>query len=205
MLRLKLVAPLIPYLAVLVGLYGLNSAWASIIFYHLGIIIFLSIGDGWGPGKQLSGVKDYLVLAGVALISALGGLFIFWLWPFIRLDGLFLATELLHLGLNNIAWLLFIFYYFTINPILEEQFWRGYLGAPTLSPVWNDAWFAGYHVLVLFNFARWPWIVISFLVLVGAAWMWRQLARRYNGLIIPIISHAAADASIIGAVFFLVR
>ena len=113
--------------------------------------------------------------------------------------------ELADLGLCNTAWLLFMVYYVTINPLLEELFWRGYLGSDSTFLTWNDIWFAGYHILVLVRFVTVTWIVASFLVLVGAAWFWRQLARKYNGLMVPIASHAAADLSIIAAVFFLLR
>ena len=110
-----------------------------------------------------------------------------------------------HLGLEDTPWLIFILYYCTVNPLLEELFWRGYLGRPTLKPVWADVWFAGYHIIVLIAFVEWPWITLSFLTLMGAAWVWRQLTRIYHGLTIPILSHAAADASVIGAVFLLAR
>jgi membrane protease YdiL (CAAX protease family) len=123
----------------------------------------------------------------------------------LKLEGLALGAELANMGLQNTPWLLFIFYYFIVNPILEELFWRGYLGSPNLKPAGSDFWYAGYHVLILVLFVDWPWIVLSFVTLVGAGWTWRQLARIYNGLTIPIVSHAAADAGIIGAVFFLAQ
>ncbi len=144
-------------------------------------------------------------MLGVVVASALGGLFIFLLWPWIKLEELLLTVELTNLGLSGTPWLIFILYYFTINPILEELFWRGYLGNSSHKPVWTDVWFAGYHVIILFAFVDWPWVVLSFLMLVGVAWVWRQLAHIYRGLTISILSHAAADASIIGAVFLLAR
>lgn len=194
-----------PYLAIIIGLSGLESAWSSILLYHCGIVLVLWLARYWRLGEPLKSRADYLVLTAVAVTSLLGGVLIFWLWPIMKLGALLLVSELADLGLSNIAWLLFMVYYVTINPLLEELFWRGYLGSGSAFLTWNDLWFAGYHILVLVRFVSVPWIGASFLILVGAAWLWRQLARRYNGLIVPIASHAAADLSIIAAVFFLLR
>ncbi len=203
--QLKTVAPIIPYLAVIIGLSGLESAWGSILLYHCGIVLVLWLARYWRLGEPLKTRTDYLILTTVAVASLLGGVLIFWLWPFMKLGALLLVSELANLGLSSTAWLLFMAYYVTINPVLEELFWRGYLGSDSAFPTWNDVWFAGYHILVLIRFVTVPWIVASFLILVSAAWLWRQLAHRYQGLIMPIASHAAADLSIIAAVFFLLR
>ncbi len=201
--RLKVIAPITPYIAVTLGLYVLRSAWAAILLFHIGMIIVMPLAKRWQLGEQLRTRRAFLVLVVVAVTSALGGLFIFWLWPTIKLGQLLLGAELANLGLSQTPWLLFIFYYFTVNPFLEEMFWRGYLGHKTKALAWTDVWYAGYHLLVLVHFVQLPWIIVSFVILVGASWVWRQLAREFNGLTIPIVSHAAADASIIGAVFFL--
>ena len=123
----------------------------------------------------------------------------------IKPASLQLESELADLGLTGLPWLLFIGCYFIVNPVLEELFWRGYLGQRTRGLTWNDVWFSGYHVLVAVNFTWWPWVVASFLVLVAISWVWRQFARQARGLLLPILSHTAADASIILAVFLLAR
>ena len=202
----RLLAPAIPYVAVLIGMYtSISNAWAAILLYHLGIVTVLFLARYWKIGRLLKTTEDLLVLVGVVLVSAVAGFFIYWLWAIIKLAELILTDQLSALGLVNAPWFLFIAYYFTINPLLEEMFWRGYLGSPKMSPIWNDIWFAGYHVLVLITFVAWPWVILSFVTLMITAWFWRQLARRYQGLLLPIASHAAADASIIGAVYVLTR
>jgi len=203
--KLKTVAPIIPYFTVPLGLFLFDSGWASILLFHLGIVVVLYLARYWNLGKMLNTWHEYLIMIATAIISALGGLFIFIFWPVLKLEGLALGAELATMGLQNTPWLLFIFYYFTVNPILEELFWRGYLGSPSLKPASSDFWYAGYHILILILFVEWPWIVLNFVILVGAGWAWRQLARIYKGLTIPIVSHAAADASIISAVFLLAQ
>ena len=202
----RLLAPAIPYVAVLVGIYtSISSAWAAILLYHLGVVAVLFLARYWKFGRLLKTTEDFLVLVGVVFVSAVAGFFIYWLWAIIKLSELILTDQLSTLGLVDTRWFLFMVYYFTVNPLLEEMFWRGYLGSPKIIPVWNDVWFAGYHVLVMVTFVSWPWVILSFLVLVVVAWFWRQLVRRYQGLLLPIASHAAADASIIGAVYLLTR
>lgn len=198
-------APLIPYLAVLVGLYIFSSAWLSMLLYHAGMALVLWVSGSWRLGKQPAKLTEWLALLLVVAGSAAAGLVILTLWPVIKLVELSLSAELVALGLTGTVWTIFIFYYFTVNPILEELFWRGLLGQKTLRPTLTDVWFAGYHMLVLVQFARLPWVVASFLTLVAAAWFWQQLAHRSGGLTFPILSHAAADAGIIGAVWLLAR
>ena len=200
---LKAIAPAIPYVAVLIGLYGLHNAWSSIILYHLGMVVILTLTKSWWLGKRLLSWQAYLVLLVVVIGSALSGIIVFYLWSIMKLPELVLGAELTNLGLSQTPWILFMFYYFTINPLLEEIFWRGYLGSPKVAPIWGDFWFAGYHTLVLYLFIGLPWVAASFLVLVAAGWFWRQITRIYGGLMMPILSHAAADAGIIGAIFLL--
>ncbi|GAB4442076.1 MAG: hypothetical protein Kow0031_24120 [Anaerolineae bacterium] len=201
---IRQIAPAIPYAAVIVGLYMLHSAWASILLYHAGMVAVLAATRSWQVGQPITGWQSRLAMAVVAAVSASAGIAIFVLWPIMKLPQLALAVELTRLGLQDFNWSLFIFYYFTVNPVLEELFWRGCLGSNSRLPTWNDAWFAGYHLLVIFLFVDWPWLAASFALLVAVAWFWRQLAGHYHSLWPPIISHAAADFGIIGAVFLLV-
>ena len=203
--QLKQFAPFIPYVAVTLGLYVLRSAWAGILLYHVGMFAVLTLTKQWDFGHTPRIRQDWAVLLVVTIVSALGGIFIFLLWPIMKLPHLALSPELTAIGLEGGMWRLFIVYYFTINPLLEELFWRGYLGSKQIRPISNDVLFAGYHMLVLLAFVTWPWMLLSFVILVGAGWFWRQLARHYESLWIPIASHAAADAGIIGAVFLLTR
>ena len=92
-----------------------------------------------------------------------------------------------------------------MNPVLEEWYWRGVLGSPSRMPTPNDAAFAGYHVLVLAVFVPWPWALAVAVVLVGAAWLWRQLVARHGGLVIPVVTHAVADLSVIVTAELIVR
>ncbi len=116
-----------------------------------------------------------------------------------------LGETLTSFHLSGLSWWAFAAYYVTVHPVLEEIYWRGYLRGAHRSPVAVDIAFAGYHVLVLCIFVKLPWVLVSFGVLLFAAWSWRQLAARYSGLGVAIASHAAADLSIVAVVEYLIR
>ena len=196
-------APLIPYVAVILGVHVLSSAWASILAYHAGILLVLSISRGWRLGPAPRSRRSLIALVILIVGAALVGPVVYGLWPTMRLDGLAIESELAGLGLTGAVWAAFIVYYFTVNPVLEEMFWRGALGSESVRPAVNDGWFAGYHLLVLIEFVAAPWVVLGFLGLLATAWFWRQLVREFGGLAIPIVSHAAADASLILAIHAL--
>lgn len=197
------VAPSVPYVAMLVGLYLLSNAWISILLYHAGALAILSFTKGWRWPPAAGEHLDRRVVLMVVLGSATIGPLLYSLWSTVKLTDIILEQELAHLGLSGAAWPLFVVYYFTVNPVVEELFWRGYLGDPRIGPTPSDLWFAGYHLLVLALFVEVPWVAASFIGLIGGGWLWRQLARCCGGLVLPVLSHAVADASLIWAVYIL--
>jgi len=64
--------------------------------------------------------------------------------------------------------------------------------------------FAGYHILVLAWFIKLPWLIIAFIVLTAAAYIWRYTASKLEGLVVPLLSHIAADVSIIAVTCVLI-
>ena len=79
-LQLRRLAPVLPYAAVIVGLYFFDSAWAAIALYHLGMIVVLSVNRCWRLGPLPQSSKDYLLLVAVVFGSSLGGLFLYFMW-----------------------------------------------------------------------------------------------------------------------------
>ncbi|MGZ9167067.1 MAG: CPBP family glutamic-type intramembrane protease, partial [Anaerolineales bacterium] len=88
-----------------------------------------------------------------------------------------------------------------VNPLIEEYFWRGYLGSPTKNLYVSDFLYAGFHTLILWNKVQTPSIIYSLTMLVLAGWFWRQLARVDEGLLAPVLGHMAADFTILMAVY----
>ena len=194
---MRLLFGLIPYGAVAIGLYALSSGWAAIGLYHLAAIAAMALaGYRQKDARLFSGWSAALGLPLAALCFG-GCLLLYVLWPLIRLEGLALDRALLSLGLSGAAWWAFIPYYTLVNPVVEELFWRGFLGSDSTRPTLADVLFAGYHALVLATFMPWYVNAAEVLGLVFVAWIWRQLARRNGGLAIPLATHAAADLGII--------
>jgi len=203
--RLKLISVAVPYIAVLVGLYVLKNAWIAIGLYHLGITVFLVAGGkGSLPKRVCTGWNSIMAAVGIVIpVIIIPAIFIF--WQYMRLENLHLSTALANFGLGGTSWLFFMIYFSTVQPFLEELYWRGYLENDCKYFSWTDLAFAGYHILVLAWFIKLPWLVIAFIVLAGAAYIWRYTASRLEGLIVPLLSHIVADVSIIAVTYILIR
>jgi membrane protease YdiL (CAAX protease family) len=106
------------------------------------------------------------------------------------------------LGLNRANWIPFIMYFSFINPLIEEYFWRGYLGSNTTNPYISDFLYSGFHGLVLMNKLQTASIFLGLAMLVAAGWFWRQVAREDKGLLAPVLGHMAADLSILLVVYW---
>ena len=202
--RLKLISVLVPYIAVLVGLYVLKNGWVAIGLYHLGITVFLIAAGGGLLKKVCTGWNSVTAAVGIVMpLMVIPVIFIF--WKYMRLENVPLNTTLANFGLNGTSWLLFMIYFSTVQPFLEELYWRGYLESDCRYFSWADLAFAGYHILVLVWFIKLPWLIIAFIALASAAHIWRYMAARLKGLIVPLLSHIIADITIIAVTCVLIR
>jgi membrane protease YdiL (CAAX protease family) len=195
MMLLKKLAPLLPYVAVLIGLYLFHSAWIVLIIYHGGIILLLQKEKQWKTVQQL--FKGWITRWGLLLIvlGLLAGVSFQILWPILGLQET-LSKNMIAFHLEGWSFFLWTAYFFLMNPFFEEAFWRGYLGNNASNVVANDFWFAGYHVLVLLFFIPALWCLIAFFCLAATAWLWRRIVTKSGGLLMPTLSHLAADVSV---------
>lgn len=196
----RIAAALLPYASVLVGLHVLHSAWITVLLYHGGIIALLGRSTSWHRLRQGFAPGPAL---GLAFFGLCGGAVLWLLAPAAGIDAARITPILTRLGLGGVAWPAFVLYHGLVNPWFEEALWRGALGRDDVRPVATDVIFAGYHTFVLEFFVTWGWIVLAVGMLTLAAWLWRQMARRYHGLLMPALSHLAADASIMVAVYVI--
>jgi len=195
----------IPYVAVLVGLYWLNSVWWAMGLYQLGAVVLLLSTGPRGEGILLIRGWNLRWAAAFGVVGALSGLAIFFLYPWAGKTGLHLADELARSGVDAGAWPLFAIIYTLVTPFLEEWLWRYRLDDGSKAPSLTDVLFAGYHVLVLVLFLKWGWVLFAFANLTIIAWVWRWIRRKFGGLAVPIFSHLVADLSIVMAVWILIR
>ena len=193
----------IPYIAVLLGMMLLRSAWAAILLYHAGILAFLFVrkpSNGWKT--VWGGWKSPLVIPGV-IFCAMAAPVIYFMWPWFAASESILPTWLKKYGLTGWSWYLLIPYFSIIHPVLEEIHWRGMAPEQVKGFCRQDVLFAGYHVLVLHELLFWPWLIPVFGVLCGSSFFWRRAAERFGGYGLPVLTHAAADAGVVFGVCFL--
>lgn len=189
----------LPYLAVGAGLYLAHSAWLAMLGYQAVMLAYIWRFRPADPGVQ--GPRDglYRWLPGLMVVgSILVGVPLRLLWPWFG-ESADLAAALAGWGLTPESWWPFALWLCLFNPWLEQHFWRGVLGSASPRPAPTDAWFAGYHLLVVVTVAYWYWLPLVFGGLVLASWWWRQVIRvegRFRG---ATIAHFVADLSILVA------
>jgi len=194
--------PLVPYITVGIGLLVFHNAWLAILGYHaLMVAILLLDRVKLSPKQSLRGNTCWIPFV-TALAGVSGGLLLYVLWPLLSVPD-DISLYIRSIGLNEQTWPVFLAYFIIINPLIEEYYWRGYLASSTRRMAMNDLLFAGYHLLVLAGQMETVWLLVVFCTLVGGAWFWRQMNRINGGLLASVVSHMAADISVMLAVYFL--
>jgi membrane protease YdiL (CAAX protease family) len=199
---MKWLTPILPYLAVGIGLFWLQHAWLALLGFHLAIILSLLLARSQIPVRILFKSNDIRWVLLSILMCGTSGVALYVFWPYFGIVS-DLPTQVESYGLTSFIWPLFILYFTLVNPLVEEYFWRGYLGSPTKSLHASDFLYAGFHGLILMNKMRADAIFYGLLVLILAGWFWRQIAREDRGLLAPVLGHMAADFTILMAVYFM--
>ena len=199
-----------PIIAVLIGLYVLNSGWAAIFLYHAGIVLTailtkaswksITRGMRWIPAIGLWIMGVAAAPAVVVLLPILLGM---------SADevGAALASGLSRAGMDGAQFWLFVIYLCLPHPPIEEMGWREvlYVDSPKLS--FRDFEFASYHLLVMHYFFPYKWFfflaILVSLAVVG--WIWRRLKMHFHGLAVPTFFHAGGDLGAMLGVWWLIR
>ncbi|MFH1382205.1 MAG: CPBP family glutamic-type intramembrane protease [Chloroflexota bacterium] len=196
----KILSPAIPYITVSVGLFVFHNAWVAILSYHVGMLIMLFLARPGITVKQFVKSNNYPIPALTAVVGAGGGALLYFLWPFLLIPS-DISAYTQSIGLVGRAWPLFLVYYVLVNPVLEEYYWRGYLGSQTRQVTFNDWLFGGYHVIVLAGKMGIVWLIVAFLLLSCGGWFWRQMNRLSQGLLPSVVSHVAADITVMLTIY----
>ncbi len=199
---LRLIAPIVPYAAVAVGLSLFHSAWVAILSYHFGMALVLRLSGtklGSDPPFRPGGYRISLISA---LIGASSGVVLYLLWPHLSVPH-DLNAFVRDLGLTPETWPVFIAYYIGVNPVIEEFYWRSFLASDRNRIIINDMLFAGYHIMVLAGKMAGTWLIVIFIILSVVAWFWRQMDRITGSLLPSLVSHVAADITIISAIYVM--
>jgi membrane protease YdiL (CAAX protease family) len=138
-----------------------------------------------------------------ALPGLAGGTLFYLIWPHLGIPvNIDSYIRGLCLSPDSFPW--FAVYFVAVNPVVEEYYWRGWLGSDRRRPVWNDFIFSGYHPLVLAGVVEPGWLAAIFVILAVGAWLWRLLNQYHGGLLASTLSHLAGDLSVMTAAYFLI-
>jgi membrane protease YdiL (CAAX protease family) len=198
---MKWLAPFLAYVAVAIGMFQLHSAWGGLLAFHLAIILSLLLARPNIPIKILFRANSIKWTLINILLCGSSGITLYFLWDkFSIVDNI--STRVEEMGLNQSTWIPFILYFTFVNPILEEYFWRAYLGSPTQDFHISDFLYSGFHGLILMNKVKPDVVLYCLAILVLAGWFWRQVMRHDGGLLAPLLGHMAADLAILMAVYW---
>ena len=81
---LKLISVIVPYVAVLVGLYVMKNAWIAIGLYHFGITAFLISGDRKSLLKRVCAGWNSMMAAAGVVMSVMIFPIIFFFWEYMQ-------------------------------------------------------------------------------------------------------------------------
>ena len=107
------------------GFFLFDKAWLALSTYYITIaIILFKCGDRDLMKSFLRGWNHVLGITGI-ILAGLCGVVIVTIWPMAKLDHVNLSIVLTSLGLSRTLWLVSRIFVLTVNPFLEEAFWRG--------------------------------------------------------------------------------
>jgi len=187
------------------GLFFLHSGWVAILLYHsilLGSLIIWRRGEK--PEIILRGFHIGAVIGLVSLSFGMGWMF----YEFIQhLDphGTYVIKQLSRTGLTPLGVIPFLVYVSTINPALEEFYWRRNYATPG---GWvHDVFYALLHAPMFIYFGKLTpvqaMLPVVGLILAGA--LWRAVARKVDGLASSIIGHGSGDFAMLLAIVLIAK
>jgi hypothetical protein len=198
---MKWFTPVLPYLAVAIGVFWMQNACLTLVGFHIAILLSLWLARSSVPVRILFQSTDIRRVVLSILLCGSSGILLYFLWSYLgMIDDL--PGQIAAFGLARGIWPVFMLYFTLVNPLIEEYFWRGYLGSSTRRLDPSDFLYAGFHGLILTGKMQPGAVLYSLGVLVLAGWFWRQLARIDGGLLAPVLGHMAADFTILMAVFW---
>lgn len=191
---------IIPFLAFGAGIYIYQSAWISLILYHLLLCIPLGLYQSqWSFADFFKGFRFHW--AAIHLLTCLG---IFLILTHLGKTNDFgepLQQMLTKFGQPG---LFFAIYFIIINPLFEEAFWRDLMASKSRRLTLEDVAFGVFHTVILAPFLSLPYIIAIVSGLIATAWIWRRIRWKENGLAIPWLGHSLGDAMFVAIVANLI-
>ncbi|HSK88914.1 MAG TPA: hypothetical protein VK880_11175, partial [Anaerolineales bacterium] len=147
---MRWLTPIMPYLAVAVGLFWARHEFLALLGFHLAIILSLIVARSSIPLSLLFRSRDARWVLLSVLLCGSSGISLYILLSYFGVIG-DLWEHVQALSLTSSTWPVFITYFVLVNPLIEEYFWRGYLGSPTMGFYPSDFLYSGFHGLILWG------------------------------------------------------
>lgn len=185
------------------SLYQIHSGWAAILLYHAVLVAALllegqfrlrlrKVPCGFSAGSSLilillSAGYGYACYRAIGMLDSSGG---------------YALKKLSQASLTPSSLWLLALYASTINPVLEELYWRGDYARKNHFFSINDPLYALIHLPIFLFILPLGQVSIPLLSLILAGMIWRYYARKHHGLATAIIGHAAGDLALSAAIIF---
>lgn len=199
-LALVVLLTLLPWPAVWLGMYRLDSLALTFVLYH-GCCLLPAAW--WGRRLWQNAVRWPTRTQWAWLGAALAAVVPLSLFGYLEIGSYVLNTS----GIRGVvtergfqaAWLLpFGLYFVPVNATLEELFWRGVVlnelrgteeAVWTVGAIWTAFTFAAWHYLVLRLLLRPGWAEATVLAILAAGALFAWMYRRTHSIIVPILWH----------------
>lgn len=199
-LSLVVLLTLLPWPAVWLGMYRLDSiAWTFVLYHGCCLLPAALWGRRlWRESVRWPTRKQWAWLAGALVCIVPLSLFLYaeigrWV-----LNAPSIGSVVTERGFQATLLLPFGVYFVAVNATLEELFWRGVVlnelrGADeavwTVGAIWTAFTFAAWHYLVLRLLLRPGWAEATVLAIVAAGIFFAWLYRQTRSIIVPILWH----------------
>lgn len=190
-----------PYVAVLAGVFLLKNIFPAVLFYHAVLLACIFGMTRFYVFKQFAAGFHRVLVPLFVSGGLVAGAVVLYGWPLAAGEQVDLARLLAGLHFGPPWFFLFAVYACLVNPLLEEAFWRGCFRNRSHWPTAVDGLFAGYHALAVVPIVTPVFAAGVFAAMTFVGWLFRALARRSGGLLVPVLTHLVADAAILYAVW----
>ena len=198
---------LVPMGIVTFGLCILRSAPLTCLAYHAWCLAIASINGGFKRMGRLPSVGECCIAVGVATVASV---LVVMLW---RMTGDMIADpdlcrlQIEHYRLPVDKWWLFAIYFVTVNPLLEEAYWRGvvHVRAKKLgikSKLGLALPFALWHVIPIWLVCGSSAAMLGLLAVYGFGLLITRMVEQSQSLVRAVLWHSlVADGAIIALLF----
>lgn len=212
-----MVFTILPYPAIWYGMNVMRDAASTLALYH-GLVLLPPVVlafPAWRAGLKVPNLKHVGVLLVASVLFCGCTLLLYHLMSPLMLSDEKTSILLQDQGYSKQSFLPLSLYFVTVNPLLEELFWRGTV-INKLEPVtrkiknfgiiWSSFWYGAFHypILAMVLYPGWSELGAVMLMIYGA--LLALYYRKTESIILPAIAHGLlTDLSAIALIIALFR